>query len=117
MMTEEIKVNSSKKASWREKYKSKVLSSDDALKVAKSGDKIVIQPGCAAPMELIRALVRKKDDLMNVLLYHILIVGDLPYLEPGMEKHFQHKAFLLAVMLESRLMRVELNLYQFFFLK
>jgi 4-hydroxybutyrate CoA-transferase len=96
MMTKDIKINISKKISWREKYKSKVLSSDDALKVVKSGDKVVIQPGCAAPMELIRAMVRKKDDLMNVLLYHILIVGDLPYLAPGMEKHFQHKAFFIG---------------------
>lgn len=95
-MTEELKIDKPKKITWQEKYKSKVLSSDDALKVVKSGDKVVIQPGCAAPMELIRALVRKKDDLMDVLLYHILIVGDLPYLAPGMEKHFQHKAFFIG---------------------
>ncbi|NNG27317.1 MAG: 4-hydroxybutyrate CoA-transferase, partial [Ignavibacteriaceae bacterium] len=95
-MTEDIKINKPQKLSWREKYKSKVFSSDDALKVVKSGDKVVIQPGCAAPMELIRALVRKKDDLMDVLLYHILIVGDLPYLTPGMEKHFKHKAFFIG---------------------
>ena len=95
-MTEDIKIKKVPKLSWQEKYKSKVLSSDDALRVVKSGDKVVIQPGCAAPMELIRALVRKKDDLMDVLLYHILIVGDLPYLQPGMEKHFQHKAFFIG---------------------
>ncbi|MDX1701004.1 MAG: acetyl-CoA hydrolase/transferase C-terminal domain-containing protein, partial [Melioribacteraceae bacterium] len=95
-MTEDIKINKPQKMSWREKYKSKVLSSDDALRVVKSGDKIVIQPGCAAPMELIRALVRKKDDLLDVLLYHILIVGDLPYLSPGMEKHFKHQAFFIG---------------------
>jgi len=77
-MTEELKINKPQKMSWREKYKSKVFSSDDALKVVKSGDKVVIQPGCAAPMELIRAMARKKDDLMDVILYHILIVGDLP---------------------------------------
>ncbi|MBK8945911.1 MAG: acetyl-CoA hydrolase/transferase family protein [Ignavibacteriae bacterium] len=94
-MTSEI-LNRTQKVTWREKYKSKVFSSDDALKVVKSGDKIVIQPGCAAPMELIKALVRKKDELSDVLLYHILIVGDLPYLAPGMEKHFTHKAFFIG---------------------
>ena len=95
-MAADLKINSPQKLSWQEKYKSKVFSSDDALKVIKSGDKVVIQPGCAAPMELIRAMVRKKDDLMGVELYHILIVGNLPYLEPGMEKHFQHKAFFIG---------------------
>lgn len=95
-MTADTVLNKAQKLSWQEKYKSKVLSSDDALNVVKSGDKIVIQPGCAAPMELIRALVRKKDGLMGVELYHILIVGNLPYLEEGMEKHFEHKAFFIG---------------------
>ena len=95
-MTADTDLKKPQKLSWQEKYKSKVLSSDDALNVVKSGDKIVIQPGCAAPMELIRALVRKKDDLMDVELYHILIVGKLPYLEEGMEKHFQHQAFFIG---------------------
>lgn len=94
-MTEEI-INKKNKQTWQEKYKSKVFTSDEALKVVKSGDKIVVQPGCAAPMELIRALVRKKDDLSDVILYHILIVGDLPYIAPGMEKHFIHKAFFIG---------------------
>ncbi len=96
MTTEKIKTINSKKIAWKEKYKSKVFSSDEALNVVKSGDKIVVQPGCAAPMELIRALVRKKDELMDVTIYHILIVGDLPYTEPGMEKHFKHKAFFIG---------------------
>ncbi|MEE9432313.1 MAG: acetyl-CoA hydrolase/transferase C-terminal domain-containing protein [Melioribacteraceae bacterium] len=96
MTTEKINTINSKKIAWKEKYKSKVFSSDEALNVVKSGDKIVVQPGCAAPMELIRALVRKKDELMDVTIYHILIVGDLPYTEPGMEKHFKHKAFFIG---------------------
>ncbi len=95
MMTEEI-INKKNKQTWQEKYKSKVFNSDEALKVVKSGDNIVVQPGCAAPMELLRALVRKKDDLSDVILYHILIVGDLPYIAPGMEKHFKHKAFFIG---------------------
>jgi len=47
----------------------------------------------AVPLELIRAMVRRKDELENVTIYHILIVGELPYVNPGMEKHFKHKAF------------------------
>lgn len=77
-------------------YNSKLVSADEAVKHIKSGDNIVVQPGCAAPMELIRALVRRKDELQDVTLFHILIVGDLPYLHPGMEKHFKHKAFFIG---------------------
>ena len=35
-------------APWINKYNSKVISSDEAVKVIKSGDNIVVQPGCAA---------------------------------------------------------------------
>lgn len=77
-------------------YNSKLVSADEAVKHIKSGDNIVVQPGCAAPMELIRALVRRKDELSDVVLHHILIVGELPYLQSGMEKHFKHKAFFIG---------------------
>jgi len=74
-------------------YSKKLTAADEAVKKIKSGDNIVIQPGCAVPLELVRAMVRRKDDLENVTIYHILIVGELPYINPGMEKHFKHKAF------------------------
>jgi 4-hydroxybutyrate CoA-transferase len=74
-------------------YSRKLTSADEAVKQIKSGDNVVIQPGCAVPLELIRAMVRRKDELENVTIYHILIVGELPYVNPGMEKHFKHKAF------------------------
>ncbi len=96
MTQEEIRVKTSYKSSWLNKYKSKVVSADEAVKVIKSGDNVVVQPGCAAPLELIRAMVKRKDELFDVNIYHILIVGDLPYTQPGMEKHFKHKAFFIG---------------------
>ncbi|HEY6436470.1 MAG TPA: 4-hydroxybutyrate CoA-transferase, partial [Ignavibacteriaceae bacterium] len=74
-------------------YSKKLTTAHEAVKEIKSGDNLVVQPGCAVPHELIRALVRRKDELENVTIYHILIVGELPYVNPGMEKHFKHKAF------------------------
>lgn len=96
MTLDETRIGKLKNASWISKYKSKVVTSDEAVEVIRSGNKVVIQPGCAAPMELIRAMVRKKDQLEDVEIYHILIVGDLPYLHEGMEPHFKHKAFFIG---------------------
>lgn len=96
MTMEETKIRKNLNAGWVSKYNSKLISADDAVKIIKSNDKVVIQPGCAAPMELIRAMVDRKDELENVILYHILVVGDLPYTKPGMEKHFKHKAFFMG---------------------
>lgn len=77
-------------------YNKKIGTADEALKIIKSGDNIVVQPGCAAPLELINAMVRRKDELSNVTVYHILVVGSLPYIEPGMENHFKHNAFFIG---------------------
>jgi len=77
-------------------YNSKLTTADEAVKSIKSGYNIVIQPGCACPNELVRALVDRKDELKDVTLYHILIVGSIPYINPGMEKHFKHKAFFIG---------------------
>lgn len=77
-------------------YNNKVVSADEAVKHIKSGDNIVVQPGCAIPLELVNAMVRRKDELEDITVYHILVVGNLPYTEPGMEKHFKHKAFFIG---------------------
>jgi len=77
-------------------YNKKLTTADDAVKQIKSGDNIVVQPGCAVPLELVRAMVKRKNEIENVTLYHILIVGELPYVEPGMEPHFRHKAFFIG---------------------
>ena len=67
-------------------YNKKLVSAEEAVSCIKSGDNVVVQPGCAAPMHLIKAMVDRKDELENVKIYHILVVGDLPYVKPGMEK-------------------------------
>ncbi|MDH7604091.1 MAG: acetyl-CoA hydrolase/transferase C-terminal domain-containing protein [Melioribacter sp.] len=96
MTIEKIKIDKPVNAAWVKKYNSKVTTAEEAVKYVKSGDKIIIQPGCAAPLELINALVERKDELYDVEIYHILVVGDLPYTKPGMEKHFKHKAFFIG---------------------
>ncbi len=96
MISSEPKIAKPLNAAWIKNYNSKLVSAEEAVKVIKSGNNMVIQPGCAAPLELIRAMVERKDDLEDVTIYHILIVGDLPYTKPGMEKHFKHKAFFIG---------------------
>jgi len=96
MTLDVVKVSSTSNAPWVKKYNSRLVTADEAVKVIKSNDKIIVQPGCAAPLELINAMVRRKEELNNVEIYHILVVGDLPYNHPGMEKHFKHKAFFIG---------------------
>lgn len=94
--TEEVTFKSNIPTNLLKIYNSKLTTADEAVKSIKSGYNIVIQPGCACPNELVRALVDRKDELKDVTLYHILIVGSIPYINPGMEKHFKHKAFFIG---------------------
>ena len=96
MTIDEIKVNKPSNVPWIKRYHSRVVPAGEAVKIIKSGDKIIVQPGCAAPFVLINAMVDRKEELFDVELYHILIVGELPYTKPGMEKHFKHKAFFIG---------------------
>lgn len=93
---EEIKINKNISFNLLESYKKKVISADEALQVVKSNDNVLVQSGCAVPLHLIDALVRRKEELSNVTMMHVLTVGDLPYLKPGMEKHFKHNAFFIG---------------------
>jgi acetyl-CoA hydrolase len=96
MNVDQVRIEKPINAPWVNKYNAKVVSSDEAVKIIKSNDKIIVQPGCAAPLELINAMVRRKDELRDVQIYHILVVGDIPYVKPEMEGHFKHKAFFIG---------------------
>lgn len=96
MTIEEINSKKAQYAFWLKNYNTKIVTEEEAVKVIKSGDNVVIQPGCAAPLALINAMVKRKEELFDVNIYHVLIVGDLPYTYPGMEKHFHHKAFFIG---------------------
>jgi 4-hydroxybutyrate CoA-transferase len=94
--TEEIKSNLNIPFNILESYKNKVVSAEEAVQVVKPHDNVVVQCGCAVPLALINALVKRKDELTDVKMLHVLTVGELPYLEPGMEKHFKHNAFFIG---------------------
>ncbi len=77
-------------------YKKKVVSAAEAVKQINSGDKILVHSNCAIPFTLINALVERKNELKGVEIYHALAVGELSYLQPGMEESFIHKSFFLG---------------------
>jgi len=77
-------------------YNQKVVSADDAVKIVKSGDNILCHSNCAFPTVLMEALVKRKDELRDVVIIHALSVGNLSYLQPGMETSFRHNAFFIG---------------------
>jgi len=81
---------------WIDNYKSKLTTAEEAVKCIKSNDNVFVHSGCAVPELLIRAMVKRKDELENVTVAHILTIGEAPYTAPEMEGHFRHKAFFIG---------------------
>ncbi len=81
---------------WFDRYQSRRVSADEAVKVIKSGDRVKVQPGCAVPHVLLDAMVRRADELENVEVVHILAMGDMPYMDPKYEGTFRHRALFIG---------------------
>jgi acyl-CoA hydrolase len=95
-LTQETKLKNNYPLHVFNQYSKKIVSPDEAVKVVKSNDKIVMHSNCAYPSVLVNALVQRKAELSNVEIYHALTVGPLEYLEPGNERSFNHKAFFVG---------------------
>ena len=78
---------------WIDQYERKRTSAEEAVRHIKSGNRVLIHPGCCTSLHLIDAMVARKDELENVEVCHILTHGKAGYIEPGMEGHFRHRSF------------------------
>lgn len=82
--------------SWFDDYKNKKCSIDEAVSVVKDNDRIYISGNAATPFGLMDALEKRKDELHNVELGHVLLFGDEPLSKPGMEGHFRHNSLFVG---------------------
>ncbi len=81
---------------WLEDYQRKIVSADEAVKVIKSGDRVMMQAGCAVPQQLEAALVKRAPELHDVEICHMHSNGKAEYCRPEYQGHFSHNAFFMA---------------------
>jgi 4-hydroxybutyrate CoA-transferase len=82
--------------SWIDGYKSKLTSAEDAVRVVESGHRVYYSGNAAIPYPLIRALALRRDELTNVQLNHVLLIGEDPFSAPEMEGHFRHNSLFVG---------------------
>ncbi len=82
--------------SWVDDYKKKLTSVEDALSVIKSGDRVYLSGNAATPYFLMRGLAARKDELRDVELVHVLLLGEDPLAKPEMEGHFRHNSLFVG---------------------
>lgn len=72
------------------------VDAGEAVRVVRSGNRILVGSGCAAPQTLLQALVDRGGELDDVNLVHLLTFGVAPYIEPKQENSFRHNAFFIG---------------------
>jgi len=81
---------------WLDDYKSKLRSADEAVKLIRSGDSVYYGGNAAIPQGLVRALARRRDELRDVRLSHVLLIGQDPLSTPEMAGHFRHNSLFVG---------------------
>jgi len=81
---------------WQEKYKSMIVSPDEAVKRIRPGQRIFVGTGCAEPLQLVQALTRRATELPDTEIIHLLTFGDAPYAHREMTQYFRVNSFFIA---------------------
>lgn len=77
---------------WREAYKSKKVTAEEAVKHIKSGSRVVLGHASGEPMELVNAMVKNSAAYKDVEIVHMVALGKGEYCNPEYEGIFRHNA-------------------------
>ncbi len=81
---------------WLDRFKSKLRTAAEAVKVISSRNRVYVHPGCAVPEVLADAMCDRASELEDVEVIHLLTVGRSRYSLPEMEGHFRHNALFIG---------------------
>lgn len=89
---------------WKELYESKLTTAQQAVRLIKSGARILISSGCAQPQTLIEELVKEETEIYDAEIYTLFPLGPAPYINEKFSKKFRVCSFFL-----SQTIREEIN--------
>lgn len=84
------------KTNWQQRYKDKISTANEAMKVFRSGDTIFIGTGCGAPQHLVEAMVANAKNLTDFNIIHLLTMGAAPYADPKYRNTFNTRSFFIS---------------------
>lgn len=77
---------------WRDTYKSKLTTAEQAVKAIKSGNRVVFGHCCGEPQHLVKAMMANREACENVEIVHMVPMGLSEYCKPENAKHFIHNS-------------------------
>lgn len=81
---------------WRNKYKDKIVSAEDAVNKIKSGDRVVIGHAVGEPSYLIDKMVENYKAYRNVEIVHMVAMGESKYAKKEMDGYFRHNSLFVG---------------------
>jgi 4-hydroxybutyrate CoA-transferase len=81
---------------WTSEYKKKLVTAEEAVACVKSRNKIYISGNAATPFYMLEALAARKNELTDVEINHVLLIGKDPFSAPGMDGHFRHNSLFVG---------------------
>ncbi len=81
---------------WRNVYKDKIVTAEEAVQSIKSGDRVVVGHACGEPAALVEAMVARAPRVRDVEVVHMVAMGPAKYAQPGMEQSFRHNALFVG---------------------
>lgn len=82
--------------SWIEKYKSRVVSAEEAVTNIKSGQRIFLTGNVSVPAKSLEALVKYAENLEDVEICQALTVGAADYVDPKMNGHLRVNTMFIS---------------------
>jgi len=81
---------------WKQEYKNRLCSADEALQVVKSGDRVVFAHATGEPLDLVDALVARAPELRDVEIVHMVAMGKGEYAKPEYAESFFHNSVFVG---------------------
>ena len=73
-----------------------IMTADEAVKLIKSGDRVLIQGGSATPQTLVKAMVKRAPELKGVEVVHLHTEGECGYTAKELSGSFHTNAFFIG---------------------
>lgn len=91
--------------SWKETYRSRQATAEEAVAHIKSGDRVIVGHACGEPSYLLDVMVQHAEDYRDVEIVHMVAMGKCEYCKPAYAKNFRHNAILPEATAATRSLR------------
>jgi len=90
---------------WKTKYRDRIATAEEALKVIRPGNSIFIGTGCAQPQHLVQTMVEHPAHIVDADIIHLLTMGKAPYADEKFRDRFKVNSFFIAENVRDALSR------------